>query len=66
MHSTNFSCYVMGEESLLIQCAEILLERNHEVHGVIATAPAIVHWAAGKNLPVFAAGHDLGQRLAQQ
>ncbi|MEZ4593250.1 MAG: LLM class flavin-dependent oxidoreductase [Chloroflexota bacterium] len=66
MHSTNFSCYVMGEESLLIPCAEILLERHHEVRGVITTAPAIARWAAEKNLPVFAPAQDLEQRLAQQ
>ena len=27
--SNQFSCFIMGSESLLIQCAEILLQRRH-------------------------------------
>ncbi|MCB8926227.1 MAG: LLM class flavin-dependent oxidoreductase [Ardenticatenaceae bacterium] len=56
----------MGEESLLIQCTEILLERGHDVRGVIAKASAITSWAAEKGLPVLAPGKNLAETLAQQ
>ncbi len=32
-----FSCFIIGEGTLLIQCAELLLERGHEILGVISS-----------------------------
>ncbi len=66
MSGTLFSCYVMGEESLLIQCTEILLERGHTVRGVISKSPAITNWASEKDLPTLAPGKGLPETLAQQ
>ncbi|MAT96290.1 MAG: hypothetical protein CL608_04035 [Anaerolineaceae bacterium] len=66
MSGTLFSCYVMGEESLLIQCTEILLERGHDVRGVITQSPAITNWAAQKELSILAPGKSLSETLAQQ
>ncbi|MCA9898612.1 MAG: LLM class flavin-dependent oxidoreductase [Ardenticatenaceae bacterium] len=56
----------MGEESLLIQCTEILLERGHDVRGIIANAPAITNWATEKGLAVFAPGKALAETLTKQ
>jgi natural product biosynthesis luciferase-like monooxygenase protein len=39
------TCYLVGTESLLVQCAEMLLEREHEVLGIISAAPIICRWA---------------------
>ena len=66
MSGNLFSCYVMGEESLLIQCTEILLERGHDVRGIIANAPAITNWATEKGLAVFAPGKALAETLTKQ
>jgi hypothetical protein len=36
MYTQNqFSCFLIGEGTLPIQCAELLLERGHEILGVI-------------------------------
>ena len=64
--SGTFSSYVMGEESLLIQCTEIMLERGHEVRGIISQATAITNWAAEKGLPILAPGKSLATELAAQ
>lgn len=40
-----FSCVLMGEESLLVQCGELLLGRGHTVAAVISGNPSIEGWA---------------------
>ncbi|AZV80913.1 LLM class flavin-dependent oxidoreductase (plasmid) [Parasedimentitalea marina] len=45
-----FSCVVIGNESLLIGCAEALLRRGHDIRAVVSTDPAIRAWAADKKL----------------
>lgn len=66
MSGTPFNCYVMGEESLLIQCTEILLERGHDVRGVITKSSAITNWATEKALPIIPPNKTLANTLAQQ
>jgi len=46
-----FSCYVIGETSLVQQCGELLLARGHRIYGVISPNTAVRQWAAGKNIP---------------
>ena len=54
-----FSCYLIGSESLLVQCAEILIERGHEIRGVASAEPSIVAWARGRGVAVLDPGGDL-------
>ena len=61
-----FSSYVMGEESLLIQCVEMLLERGHDVRGVISKSSAISNWANEKGLPLIAPSKSLAADLTAQ
>jgi len=53
--STNqtFSCYLIGADTLLIECAELLLAKKHNILGVITSAPRISQWALTKSLPVI-------------
>ena len=38
MYTQNqFSCFLIGEETLPIQCAELLLEGGHQILGVISS-----------------------------
>lgn len=39
------SCYLLGEDSLLIQCANILLKYECDVHGVISPLNSVKDWA---------------------
>jgi amino acid adenylation domain-containing protein len=43
--STPFSCFIIGEGILPIQCAEILIAQGHAIYGVISPDPAVRHWA---------------------
>jgi methionyl-tRNA formyltransferase len=61
---SNFSCVVMGNESLLIQCAERLLQGGDQIRAVITRNADIRSWATGKGLRVEAPDDGLAERLA--
>ncbi|WP_430407640.1 formyltransferase family protein [Hydrogenophaga sp.] len=61
---SNFSCVVMGNESLLIQCAERLLQGGDRIGAVITRNADIRSWAVHLGLRVEMPGEDLAQRLA--
>ena len=47
----SFSCFAIGDESLLIQCGERLLGAGHELRGLLTRAPALERWAAERGIP---------------
>ena len=53
MLNPTFSCYLIGSESLLIQCAESLLSSGHEVRGILSNAPQISEWASARSIPII-------------
>jgi len=61
---SRFSCVVMGNESLLIQCAERLLQGGDPIGAVVTRNADIRAWAVHQGLRVEAPGEDLAQRLA--
>ena len=61
---TGFSCVVIGDESLLIQCSEIMLGRGHQIAVVVTKSEENRSWATSRGLRVEAPGRDLGERLA--
>ncbi|MCU0673549.1 MAG: LLM class flavin-dependent oxidoreductase [Myxococcota bacterium] len=62
----NFSSYLMGAESLLVQCAEILLQRGHTIRGVISDNREITAWARGRGIPVLEPGKGLAERINEE
>ena len=46
-----FSCYVIGGDSLLLECAELLLRDGHAIRGVISDNPRIAQWAQKGGIP---------------
>jgi natural product biosynthesis luciferase-like monooxygenase protein len=43
-------CFLVGEGTLLVQCAELLLQRGHTLLGIVSGEPAIVRWAEAKGI----------------
>ncbi|WP_146345838.1 MupA/Atu3671 family FMN-dependent luciferase-like monooxygenase [Falsiphaeobacter marinintestinus] len=62
---TQFSCVVIGNESLLIGCSEALLDRGHVIRAVVSRDSDIRKWAEAKNLPVLDRVGALEDRFAQ-
>ena len=48
---STFSCYVIGETSLTLQCCEKLLERGHSILGILSPNPDIRAWAESRGIP---------------
>jgi natural product biosynthesis luciferase-like monooxygenase protein len=65
-NATRTSSYLMGNQSLLIQCAEDMLTRGHEVRGVISDNGDIARWALGRGLRVVEPGEGLEHRLGEE
>lgn len=50
LDQNQFSCFLMGEETLPIQCAELLLDRGHQILGIISPDGLIEDWAKEKGI----------------
>ncbi len=50
---TSFTCALIGNESLLIGCADALLARGHQIRAVVSQDPDIRSWAKSKGLPLL-------------
>ena len=61
---TQLTCLLMGDESLLIQCAETLRSRGHVIVAVVTENDFIRKWASPLNITVRAPGRDLEQTLS--
>jgi natural product biosynthesis luciferase-like monooxygenase protein len=48
--SAPLRCVLIGGESLLIHCAEILLREGHRVAAVVSSEPAIADWAVSHGI----------------
>lgn len=60
---SSFSCVLMGNESLLIQCAEKLIQGGDSIAAVITRSPEIRSWAKGQGLRTEPSDGGLPERL---
>jgi len=58
-----FSTFLVGHESLVIQCGEMLLEAGHDIQGVATRNADVETWARSHSLPLHAPGPDLPDRI---
>ncbi len=65
-NSQRFSCFLIGSDSLLIECGDILLERGHEVRGVISATARIADWAREGGLRWIEPAGDFGAELGDE
>jgi amino acid adenylation domain-containing protein len=61
-----FSCFIIGEGTLPIQCGEILLNRGHEICGIISPDISINRWAEEKHIPYAEPIDDLTTFLSRR
>jgi len=66
MNDSSFSCFLIGTESLLISCAEVLLERGHRILGVISDESMITGWCGAHGVRVIAPKPDYTPALAAE
>lgn len=51
---SSFSCFLIGNDSLLMECGDLLLARSQELRGVVTHAPRVRAWAKRRGLEVIA------------
>ncbi len=61
-----FSSVLIGDESLLVGCGDLLLERGCPIYAVVTDDPDIRQWAKGKGIAVKRMGPELATTLASQ
>src|SRR5688572_18278508 len=44
------SCYLIGADTLLVECGNLLLDKGHSIRGVISNAPKVSDWARERRL----------------
>jgi len=54
---------MVGNESLLVQCAKVLLGRGHTIRTVASHNADVIAWAEAAGIPVVAPGKGLGDRI---
>ncbi len=63
MPITTLSCYLVGTESLLIECAEIWLAHGHAIRGVISADARISDWARERDVTIIEPGPGMVDRM---
>ncbi|CAM2068664.1 LLM class flavin-dependent oxidoreductase [Sulfidibacter corallicola] len=61
-----FSCYIIGQNRLLIECAEILLKKGHEIRGIISATDAIIGWAQHHDVPILDPASDYESEITKR
>ena len=59
----SFSCVLVGNESLLVQCAKVLLGRGHRIVTVASRNAEVMRWAEGAGIAVVAPGKGIEARI---
>lgn len=60
---SSFSCVLVGNESLLVQCGKVLLQHGHDIRTVASRNPDVIDWAQSAGIGVVAPGVGLEARL---
>lgn len=64
--SRKLSHFLMGEQHRLVQCAEILLQKGHDIYGIITAKPSIQRWAKENDLHHITPDDDVLGLLKQK
>ena len=61
---SQFSAVIIGNESLAIQCAEMLREAGHDLQAIITRNSDVADWAQEAEITVYSSDDDLAATLA--
>lgn len=54
-----FSCVILGDQSLTIACADMIVAGGHTVAAVVSTDDDVIAWAKAQGIASFAKPDDL-------
>src|SRR5262245_63277827 len=62
----SLSCFLIGSDTLLTECGQLLLQQGHEIRGVITGAAKVGQWATEKRIPVYHPKSDYRANLKER
>ena len=65
-HDKIFTCFLVGETSLLIRCAAHLLAKGHRLAGIFSPDAEVNDWAKQQGVTCFAKQQDLQETLQKE
>jgi natural product biosynthesis luciferase-like monooxygenase protein len=54
-----FSCVILGDETLTIACADMIVAGGHKVHAMVSTDAEVIAWAEGQEIATYRKPSDL-------
>jgi len=64
--ANKITCYLIGGNSLVIQCCELLTSQGHQVFGIISPNSSVLQWAKAKDIAQINLKDDYLDFLQQQ
>lgn len=61
-----FNCFIIGNQTRLIECAQILIEKKHKIEGIITKDSEVKIWAKKKGINVFSCNDDVREILKKK
>ena len=61
-----FTCFLIGEGTLPMQCGELLLKQGYQIKGVISPDRSVNRWGKAKEIPSIQPTDNLVEFLSQQ
>ncbi len=65
MTANVFDCVILGDESLLIGCGDILRERGHRIRAIMSANPQIATWAKSNDITCVSDLESLRASMAE-
>ena len=59
LNVAGFSCVILGDQSLTIACADMIVAGGHNVSAVVSTDADVCSWAEAQKIAIFAKPADL-------
>jgi len=66
MGDVRFSAWLIGENSLVVECGAVLLANGHTVRGIVSPDPDVRRWAVKRGMTAVEFGPDLADVLAAE
>lgn len=63
---TSFSCVLFGGDTLLLECAQVLIEAGHDIKGVVTETSRVRDFCEDRDIPVFDARTDYEAALRER
>ena len=66
MRKVGKSCYLVGEDLLVMQCGEILISQGYFIKGILSPRPEVQKWATDNNVTHYTTYQKFEMNLLEE